>query len=85
MDTKTLTAEERNEVAGFAAAFMTKEEILLITGLDDCQEIDDVMVVEQLKQIARIRNIIFGLAENKSADALKQALKIIDSANMAKV
>lgn len=85
MDTKTLTAQERKEIADFAAAFMTKDEILKITGLESCEEIDEIIAVEQLKQIARLRNIIFDLAFNKSADALKQALKIVDSASTMKV
>lgn len=85
MDTAALTTNQKNEVAEFASAFLSKKEILKITQLNDCPEIDNIIEVERLKRKAIINNAIFLLAENNSADAIKQALKIIDSANQARI
>lgn len=85
MDSQKLTDEQRQEIENFASAFLTKNEILKITQLSSTKEIDDIIEVERLKQTAMINKKVFELAKNNSSEAIKQALKIIDSVNQAKI
>ncbi|WP_394990947.1 hypothetical protein [Emticicia sp.] len=85
MDNPTLTDDQRVEVQQFASAFLSKKDILKITQIHDCIEIDQIIEIEQLKQKAIVNNVIFKLAAANSSEAIKQALKIFDAQNQSKV
>lgn len=85
MDSGKLTDEQREEIRFFAAAFLEKKDILKIMQVSTSTEIDEIIEVERLRRTAKINKTIFDLAENNSSEAIKQALKIIDSTNQGSV
>jgi hypothetical protein len=85
MDSGKLTDEQRQEISYFASAFLEKKDILKIMQLPSSKEIDEIIEIERLKQTAKINKTIFDLAANNSSEAIKQALKIIDSTNQGNV
>lgn len=85
MDSGKLTDEQKQEISYFAASFLEKKDILKIMQIDSSKEVDDIIEIERLKRTAKINKTIFDLAENNSSEAIKQALKIIDSTNQGNV
>lgn len=85
MDSGKLTDDQKQEISYFASAFLEKKYILKIMQIPSSKEIDDIIEIERLKQTAKINKTIFDLAANNSSEAIKQALKIIDSTNQGNV
>lgn len=85
MDSGKLTDEQKQEISYFAGAFLEKKDILKIMQINSSKEVDDIIEVERLKQTAKINKTVFDLAANNSSEAIKQALKIIDSINQGNV
>ena len=85
MDSGKLTDDQKQEISYFASAFLEKKDILKIMQITSSKEFDDIIEVERLKQTAKINKTIFDLAANNSSEAIKQALKIIDSTNQGNV
>jgi hypothetical protein len=74
-----MTQEQRNELESFAGLFaFTKKELAVIVGVDiNDPEFDDAILRGELISRAKLMQSKFSLAYSGSADAQKQAEKII--------
>jgi hypothetical protein len=75
-----MTDEQKNEVEQFAGLFcFTKEQICLITGVDiNDKGLDSAILRGELLSKAKLMQSKFSLAYSGSAEAQKQAEKIIE-------
>ena len=74
-----MTEEQKQEAEKFGGLFkFSKQEIALIVGVPaDNPELADAIKIGELKSEAELIEKIFTLAKNGSAEAMKEARKII--------